>query len=194
MVIGLTGKCCSGKNYVASFFVERGFLMLDADVIAHNVLEEKSGEIVSLFGKQILNEEGRIIRKELGKLVFSDENSLRQLEAVIHPGVNLAVKKSIEENRERDIIINAPLLHKSDLMSFCTDFIWVEAPLWLRIQRAMKRDSYSLGQIFKRIWVQRKLTAKYFSSLVDINTVINNGNKNLLLKNIEKILKTNKRG
>ena len=84
--IVLTGGIATGKSTVARMFIKDGFVVIDADKIAHEVLQQKKKLIVGYFGDEILHK-GEIDRKRLGALVFSDPAKRKILEGVLHPSI-----------------------------------------------------------------------------------------------------------
>ena len=82
--IALTGGIATGKSTVCNLLKLHGFLIIDADKIAHKLLDENSQKIEELFGKQYV-ENGKVLRKELGKIIFSNEENKLKLEALLHP-------------------------------------------------------------------------------------------------------------
>ena len=94
LVVGLTGNIASGKSTVAEFLHKSGAVIIDADLIAHQVVapgQPACEEISTLFGEGILRPDGTIDRERLGRLVFEDPGLRRQLEAIVHPRVSEAV-------------------------------------------------------------------------------------------------------
>jgi dephospho-CoA kinase len=180
VVLGLTGKYCSGKNMVAGYFVNRGWLDLDIDRFGHDALQIKSDEVIKEFGPGIRSEDGNIDRKRLGVLVFSSSKKLSDLESIIHPEMIIRCKKEIQNNNNRHIIINAAILHKMGLNTLCNSILWVESPLFIRVNRGRSRDNLNLLSIIRRIYGQRKLDAKYWQEDVDIYNIMNSGSGNSL--------------
>lgn len=87
---GLTGGIASGKSTVAAMLREMGFPVLDADRLAHRLIDPEQPayqEVVRAFGKEILEPGGRVDRKKLGAIVFSDRAALQRLNAILHPRV-----------------------------------------------------------------------------------------------------------
>ena len=88
--IGMTGGISSGKNQVAEIFNQLGFYTIDSDVSCRKVMEKGEPayeKIVSFFGKDILDENGSILRKKLGEIVFSNKEKLKKLESIVHPAM-----------------------------------------------------------------------------------------------------------
>lgn len=177
MVLGLTGKYCSGKNMVGRVFTDRNWYELDMDRFGHDALIKKASDVVKAFGQNILSEDGSIDRKRLGSIVFSNRDQLRRLESIIHPEMVHQCEHVIKNNNNRHMLINAAILHHMGLNSLCDSVLWVESNLFTRFRRAWTRDRISLFQIIKRIYGQRKLDAKYWVEDVDIHIIRNMGTR-----------------
>ena len=140
-VYGITGSIACGKSTVTHYLIERGYLVVDADLISRNALtidQECILKVQELFGFV----KDRIVdRKELGRIVFHDKNAKKQLEAIIHPYVILKMKEEIEKNKERDcIFLDIPLLYESHLEYLCDEIIVVYLDEQRQVQRLMARD------------------------------------------------------
>ena len=88
IVIGVTGGIGMGKSTVAGMFRQLGAVVLDADAIAHRVMEPKRlawRQVVRAFGERVLNEDQTIHRRRLAEVVFSDDAARRRLQRIIHP-------------------------------------------------------------------------------------------------------------
>jgi dephospho-CoA kinase len=98
--LGLTGGIASGKSAVAAMLREMGFSVLDADSLAHTLIEPGQpayNEVLHEFGEAILEPSGRIGRVKLAALVFADRGKLARLNAIVHPRVEAAVLQQFEE-------------------------------------------------------------------------------------------------
>ena len=154
-VIGLTGGTGSGKSVVSKSLAEAGAVIVDADKIAHEIIlkgEPAYHEIIEYYGTGILDEEGNIIRKKLGEIVFNDKEKLAFLNQCTHKYITAEVKKQIAEAKEEGtataIIVDAPLLLEAKLETVC-DLVWVVyAEPEVRAQRVMARDgiTYELAK------------------------------------------------
>ncbi len=126
-VIGLTGNIATGKTVVRKMLGHLGAYTIDADALTHRVMAQDGPgypRIVDLFGKFILDDAGNIDRSKLAKLVFSDEEALAQLEAIIHPYVRQAVNYLISRASQEVVVVEAIKLLESPLREKA-DSVWV---------------------------------------------------------------------
>lgn len=158
-VIGLTGKACSGKNYIAKEFEKRNFYVIDVDKLGHKALIESKDKIVKTFG-DIVDESGEIDRKKLGNIVFSSKEQLKKLESIVHPKVKEYCISLIAEDKktnDRNIILNAALLDRGNLTELCSQFIFVKASFLTRFRRCVKRDNRNFRWFLKRDIAQKDI-------------------------------------
>ncbi len=188
MVLGLTGKYCSGKNFVARFFTLRGWYELDVDRFGHDALITMSDSIVKAFSADILFKDGSIDRKKLGAVVFSNKSKLSLLESIIHPEMVNRCRREVENNSNRNILINAAILHHMKLNYLCDSILWVESSLFSRLIRGIRRDNLSFLSIIRRIYGQRKLDAKYWVEDVDIHSIQNSCSGNSLEADVNSLI------
>ena len=193
VIAGLTGKYCAGKNTVASVFEKSGFVHIDVDRLGHAALPRIKDEVVAHFGSGILDGDD-INRKKLGSIVFSDEKEKAALESMIHPCMVEMVEEKIAENSGSDILVNAAILHQMGLDKLCTAVVWVDAPLFTRIRRALKRDNLSLREVFKRISIQCNLNANLMKKNSDTYTIRNSGDIEKVSAAVEKLIEKLKEG
>lgn len=184
MVIALTGKCCSGKNYISDIFSRNGFTIIDVDNISRDVFDDSSDKILELFGTTD--------RSKIGSIIFSNPKFRELLEAIIHPEVYRRINITIDNPGK--YIINIPLLTDIELIDRCKGIIWIKSPLLLRVIRSVKRDSYNLYTIIKRIHVQRKLSVKHLKGSVDIYYIRNSWFSMVLKRDVKNILTKLERG
>jgi len=129
-VIGLTGGIGSGKSTVSQFLAELGAVIIDADKVGHEALKpdtELWREVVAAFGRQILTPGGDIDREKLGEIVFSNPDSLAQLNRIMHPRLYNIVKTQLEEYQRqgiRVVVLEVPLLIEAGWASL-VDEVWV---------------------------------------------------------------------
>ncbi|MFQ5812073.1 MAG: dephospho-CoA kinase [Anaerolineae bacterium] len=126
-IIGLTGNIATGKSVVSRMLERLGARAIDADALAHEVMEKGTPvwqAVVQEFGEDILGRNGSINRKKLGSIVFADEAALRRLEAIVHPVVIARTKKLIESSQEPVVVVEAIKLIKAG-MHRTYDALWV---------------------------------------------------------------------
>ncbi|MGD1823140.1 MAG: dephospho-CoA kinase [Pleomorphochaeta sp.] len=184
-VIGLTGKACSGKNYVAQIFEDKGFNVIDVDKLGHKALIDKQDKIVKAFGEKIL-ENNIINRKTLGNIVFSSPEKLKLLESIVHPYIKLLCIDLIK-NSEKDIILNAAILQRGKLVELCDNVIFVKAPFFLRYKRSKTRDKRSFIWFLKRDLSQKDINIKELKKEIDVNILINKSSENEIYRQIVNI-------
>ena len=142
-VIGLTGTIASGKSTVARWFRCWGAEVVEADRIGHVLLSSGSparGELIRVFGKDILKKNGQISRKRLGQKVFADPKARRRLNRIVHPLLLRTLKARIERARrkgDRILVVVAALIPEWKIGSWFDGVIVVTAPREKRIQRLM---------------------------------------------------------
>lgn len=154
-VIGLTGGTGSGKSVVSKSLAEAGAVIVDADQIAHEIIlkgKPAYQEIIAYYGTGILDEDGNIIRKKLGEIVFNDGEKLAFLNQCTHKYICAEVDRQIAAAKEAGtaiaIVLDAPLLLEAGLEQVC-DWVWVVyADPEVRTQRVMARDgvTYELAK------------------------------------------------
>ncbi len=129
-VIGLTGGIGSGKSTVSQHLAELGAKIIDGDKVGHEAFKPNTEvwrEIVATFGRQILTPSGEIDRKKLGEIVFSDAESLLQLNKIMHPRMIDMIEAQIEEYRQQGIdvvVLEAAVLIEANWTSY-VDEVWV---------------------------------------------------------------------
>ena len=186
MIIGLTGKYCAGKDTVARVLASRGYRIIDADAIAHDVLVEQAEEVIGQFGPGVRAADGGVDRKALGRIVFADEKARIRLERIIHPRV-VAKTKEILAKEPGDAVINAPLLHRARMHLICDAVLFVRVPAFIRLMRAMRRDSLSLGDALARMRSQGDVRPQLNGPAVDTYIVRNLGSLRSLERRIARI-------
>ncbi len=186
MIIGLTGRYCAGKDTVARSLAARGYRIIDADALAHDVLIERADRVIAQFGPGIRAADGSVDRRALGRIVFVDPAARERLEGIIHPGVTEKVM-ALMADHPGDIVINAPLLHKAGLHRLCDAVFFVTAPFLIRLVRAMRRDSLSLRDAVSRLSSQADVRPQSNGSTVDTYNVPNWGSARALERRIERL-------
>ena len=159
----ITGSIASGKSTVVNLLKERGFSVIDADMIAHEQLEICKGEIVREFGEQILDEAGKIDRKKLGAIVFREPKKLKNLEQILHPKIKAEIlSKALQlERLERVYFIDIPLFfEKKDRYAEFKNVAVIYAPKELLLSRLMSRNALNLEDAKARVELQMDIEQK----------------------------------
>ena len=175
MVIGITGGSGCGTSSVGKILEKNGWGFIDCDAVYHSILasdENLKAELVVRFGDGILSSENLIDRKALGRIVFSDEGALADLNRITHGYITEKVIELISESEKVDIAIEAVELLESGMKTLCTAVIGVLSERETRITRIMVRDAISRADAEKRIDAQRG--DEYYRSKCD-SCIDNNG-------------------
>lgn len=165
-IVGLTGGIGSGKSTVADFFRELGVAVIDADVIAREVVEPGSeglAEIVEAFGDDVLSEDGSLDRAALGSIVFDDADARSRLEGITHHriGQRMLQKAAQAFSEGHDwVIYDAALLVENGLHEAFHALIVVALDRETQIERVMERDGVPRADVIKRIEAQMPLEKK----------------------------------
>ncbi|CAA6827091.1 MAG: Dephospho-CoA kinase (EC [uncultured Sulfurovum sp.] len=156
----LTGGIATGKSTVAKIFQGYGFEIIDADKIAHNMLEVHAEKIGDLFGKEYLYE-GKVIRKKLGTLIFGNKKEKLRLEALLHPLIFSEIeKKSLAlDKHKKPYLVDIPLFFETSRYPI-KESIVVYIPEALQLERLIQRDDSFSEEAVKRINAQMSIEEK----------------------------------
>ena len=191
MVIGLTGKYCSGKSSIAEEFEKKGFYIIVVDKLGHAALKLKKAEIEKTFGSVVIKN-GEVDRFSLGKIVFKSSKKKKQLEEIVHPvmvqEVEAILKK--EQDNNTNILIDAAILAHMGLHKYCDAAIWVAAPFFKRLSMALYRDNRGIFFAIRRMISQKKLKPNLTKKYVDTYIINNTGDISSLSGKVDNILKT----
>ncbi|MBA7672803.1 Dephospho-CoA kinase [subsurface metagenome] len=171
-IIGILGGVGSGKSTVADEFAKLGCKVIDADKIAHELLDKKNvqDKIVALFGKNILDSSGKIDRKKLADVVFADADKLSSLNKIVHPFVlgraEELIKRYNRQNQVKAIVLDMPLLVEVGWAERCDKLIFVDCRRQLRVNRARKLGIFGENQLKIRENFQISLDKKQTSPII----------------------------
>ena len=150
LVVGLTGGIGSGKTTVSDLFASRGIVVVDADIVARDVVapgEPLLADLADTFGRTILHPNGTLDRAALRKLVFSDPQQKEQLNKLMHPAIRERLITQLAEARSPYVILSAPLLFENNLDAYCMRTLVVDVPEEVQIARTRQRDQVDVAQI-----------------------------------------------
>jgi dephospho-CoA kinase len=183
----LTGGIASGKSSVCKILLENGFSIIDADKIAHKILDKKAAEISDTFGGEFV-ENGRVKRRELGGLIFNDKRKREALERILHEDIYKAIqtKAAYLKRQKKPFIVDIPLFfEKSGIYKSALTAV-VYAPKEEQIKRLTQRDGLKKEEVKARIAAQLDIEQK--RAMADV--VIDNSKDSAhLQKEVEKFIK-----
>lgn len=161
MNIGLTGGIASGKSTVAELLARRGAIVIDADLLAREVVEPGApalAEVARVFGASVLSEDGSLNRKQLGQLVFSDAGKRKILEDILHPPIRKLMRERMEEGRrlfpDKLVVVDVPLLYESHLEEEFEEVLVVYVDPAVQIERLMTRNGLTRQEAQLRLDAQ----------------------------------------
>ena len=186
-ILGITGGIGAGKSLVSQLFEKLGATVIDADVIARQVLEKDGGaygKVVAAFGDGILRPDKTIDRKALAEIVFKEGEKLSLLNGIVHPAVFDAMEEQIQSAKTDLVCLDVPLLFSCDFPIACDKTLAVLAPKELRIKRVINRDNCTEEQALARM--NHQLSDEEFKKRADL-VVLNDGDEESLFQKVKEI-------
>lgn len=167
MLLGLTGGIATGKSTVSAMLRQRGAKIVDADQIAHEVVEpdtKGSFLIRQQFGSDMFTADGRLDRKKLGRHVFQQPSERKKLEQILHPLIRQEMKEQtrlfLESDPKAIVVWDVPLLFESHLTTWVEKVIVVYVPEHVQLARLMNRDHFAVDEAKQRIQAQMSIEEK----------------------------------
>lgn len=148
--IGLTGGIGSGKSAATATFQSLGITVIDADVVARQVVEPNTpalSAIVDHFGPTILNPSQSLDRKSLRETIFRNADEKRWLESLLHPLIRDRIVQQLSSSLSPYTILSSPLLFETNQHELVDRTLLIDAPVALQLQRACNRDDTDETQI-----------------------------------------------
>lgn len=179
-VVGLTGGIGSGKSTVANTFFREGITVIDADVIARQVVEVGSDALITIgkkFGNNILNHDASLNRSALREYIFTHPDDKAWLNALLHPIIKQIMLSQIKTVTSAYCLLVAPLLLENGLDAFCQRVLVVDTSEESQIQRTIKRDNLNMTQVQNIIASQLNRKAR----LAIADDVVKNDNSEMEL-------------
>ena len=153
LIIGITGSIACGKSLVSNYLQEKGYTIIDADKIGHMALEndEVKKQLVNKFGKSILKD-NEINRVTLGKLVFENNENLKELNNIIHPQIRKNISEQLQVHKnEKLVFVDVPLLFEAKFDDLVEKIIVISLDEKIQLERLMNRNSLSKEEALQRI-------------------------------------------
>ena len=168
-LVGLTGKTGAGKSTVSAYLAEKGAYIIDGDIVARNVLVTEPDlipELEKAFG-EIRNPDGTLNRKKLAAAAFSSKENTCKLNSIMHPAINKAIHREADVafKNHSVVVVDAAAIIESGFADECDIMVVVTAPVEIRKERILKRDSISEKDAEIRINAQKD--DDFYSSRAD---------------------------
>lgn len=158
MLIGLTGGIASGKSAVAERLAELGAVIVDADVLAREVVDPGTPGLAAIerrFGPDVLRTDGRLDRAALGAIVFDDPEARRDLEAIVHPAVRARAAQLTRAAPPDAVVVQViPLLVETGQQKAFDRVVAVDVDAAVQVRRLVARNGLSTEQAMARIGAQ----------------------------------------
>ena len=190
-VIGLTGQTGAGKSTVRELFKAKGAAVIDADAVSHDIVDNDLScltDIVEHFSCIVLNDKGKLNRKALGRIVFSDQKKLAVLNKIMFPYIVSAIKGKVtayEHAGAQMIVIDGATLIESECSKMCSVLISVTAEEETRLTRIIHRDGISKRDAVRRVSAQHP--EEFYIEASDY-VIKNNGTPGDLEREAERVL------
>ncbi|WAC07062.1 MAG: dephospho-CoA kinase [Thermodesulfobacteriota bacterium] len=193
LIVGLTGGIASGKTTIADMFKKEGAYIIDIDMISREVVKPGKpawGEVVHIFGKEVLNEDQTLNRKKVGDIVFSDAEKRKKLEDIIHPEIAkerlIKINEIAKKNDRAIVIIDVPLLIETNKQDTVDKVVLVYTSPQGQVERMVKRDGFSLEEANNRLAAQMPIEKKKkFAHFI----ITNDGPCEKIQKEVKKIFR-----
>jgi dephospho-CoA kinase len=150
------GGIGSGKSLVARILVERGGTLIAADQAGHDALLQPQirDGIVTRWGAELLDEQGFVDRRILGKIVFSDPSQRRELEQLVFPWIENRLKQQIQDAfsdaRTSFVVLDAAIMFEAGWNEVCDSIVYIDAPREVRLERVVKQRGWTAEEFFQR--------------------------------------------
>ncbi|QYN47041.1 dephospho-CoA kinase [Gilliamella sp. ESL0405] len=186
-VVALSGGVASGKSTIANLFAQLGVPIIDADIIARQVVEvgtDALAQIVKHFSTEILLPNGELDRSQLREIIFNNDHERLWLNNLLHPIIHQITQMQIAKQTAPYVIWVVPLLIENNLHQLADRVLMVDVPETLQMERLIYRDKISESLAKRMIRTQVPL-AERLSYADDI--IVNNGNLASLSEQVNKL-------
>lgn len=156
-VLGLTGGIGCGKSAVSAMFEQLGITVVDADIIARQVVAPNSAGLAAIsehFGNEILNPDGSLNRAKLREIIFADNAQKTWLNNLLHPLIREKTLNDLSTANSAYVVLVAPLLFENGLDQYCDRTLIIDVPVEIQISRTIARDNIDRQQALSIIAAQ----------------------------------------
>ena len=174
-ILGLTGGIGSGKSAASQWFEQHGIVVVDADVVAREIVEVGQPALLQIqqaFGDWVLQEDGTLNRRALREHIFQSNDARKILESITHPAIRQSIIQQLQDAQSPYVILVSPLLFETNQHELTNHTLLIDASIELQIQRAAQRDGQNIEQIHRIIAAQMPREQK--QQLAD-DIVLNDG-------------------
>lgn len=173
-VVGLTGGIGSGKSTIADYFAALGVPIIDADIIARQIVAKGSpilDDIKVHFGAEILTELGELHRAKLREIIFHQPNEKIWLNNLLHPAIRQEMHSQLNKVQYPYVLWVVPLLIENHLTEWCDRILVIDVTPDIQLERAMQRDNSSAETITNIIHaqVERSVRLSYADDVIENN-------------------------
>lgn len=185
MRVAITGSIACGKSTVTNYLINKGYYVVDADKIGHEILldEQIKNELKAVFG-EVIFENGEVDRKKLGEIVFNNEKSLNILNSIVHPKIKEVISNKLNVGMEL-VFLDIALLYESNFVDLVDKVIVVDVDEKTQLERLMLRNNFTEEEAKKRIASQMSSSKKV--KLADY-VIDNNNNVLETYEQVDKLL------
>jgi dephospho-CoA kinase len=156
-VLGLTGGIGCGKSAVSAMFEQLGITVVDADIIARQVVAPNSAGLAAIsehFGNEILNPDGSLNRAKLREIIFADNAQKTWLNNLLHPLIREKTLNDLSTANSAYVVLVAPLLFENGLEQYCDRTLIIDVPVAVQLERTIARDNINEQQALSIIAAQ----------------------------------------
>lgn len=183
-IVGLTGGIGSGKSTIADYFAQLGVPIIDADIIARQVVGKGTSLLVKIqayFGEGILTEQGELNRTALREIVFANPEQKAWLNALLHPAIRDEMLKQLDQVTFPYAIWVVPLLIENRLFEYCQRILVVDVSPNIQLERALSRDQSSEETIknIMQAQVSREVRLSYADDVIENSLPLSDNAANL---------------
>ena len=190
-ILGLTGGIACGKSTISAYLKEFGLPVIDADECSRAVVEKGSiglEKLTEIFGNKILENDGTLNRKALGRIVFSDSEQLSLLNSVMEPLIREEISRRLNQENNADLVVlDAPLLIEQHYDKICDFIMTIDVPKKIQLERLIERDKLSEDEATSRI--ESQLSSRERNGFADV-VIDSSGTVEQTRKQVIKWLKT----